>query len=207
MPRRNTRSREHLGPHHVYNRASRGRAVFRDDEDRDAFLGILASRLNRTKFASERHKRAAQLLSVAVSSYCLMTTHFHLIIWQQEDEALRRLMQSVLTTYVRAYNRKYNQHGPLFNGPYRSLPVTNDQQLRWTTAYVHANKDGDLGYRYSSHRAFLSECDRPSWLDTDGALRAFGSLDRYEVFMADRALRAELNFRFFGGGSPVGSIT
>lgn len=173
--------------------------MFREDADRDVFVEILRSRLARGKLRSRRFREAAAAVDVEVSSYCLMTTHFHLIVWQFANEALRRLMQSVLHTYVLAYNRKYNLKGPMFKGPFRCNPITNNKQLRYTTAYVHANHPEGPSYRYSSHRAFIDDHERPGWLTTARALAAF---DDYPDYMRDHATRAALNDRFF---SAVGS--
>ncbi|MGH2959131.1 MAG: transposase [Solirubrobacterales bacterium] len=197
MPRRNVSDRVQTGPHHVYNRARCGRAVFRDDADRELFIELLESRLGRAKFRSRRFRHAAAVLDAEVCAMCLMTTHFHLIIWQHESEALRRLMQSVMIAYVRSYNRKYGTSGALFAGPFRARQLIGRKDLRWTTAYVHANHPEGPNYRFSTHRAYLDDLDRPGWLNTTLALDAFGGRTAYATFMRDHATRAELNARFF----------
>lgn len=197
MPAKNTRRRDWIGPNHTYNRAAPGRVLFRDDRDRDEFLEILVSRISRSKFRSKEYRRCAEILGTEVSSYCLMTTHFHLIVWQHEREALRRLMMSVLSTYVRYYNARYGTSGPLFSGPFKTKPITNAKQYRWTTAYVHANHPSGPEYRYSSHRAFVDDGRRPGWLAAERALAEFGGTHDYLRYMADHAVRAKLNRAFF----------
>lgn len=197
MPRRNIRDRDQRGPHHSYNRGRGGRAVFREDADRECFIELLASRVSRSKFRSARYRHAASVLGVEVCAMCLMTTHFHLIIWQHESEAMRRLMQSVMIAYVRIYNRKYGTSGPLFAGPFRARPLVGRKDLRWATAYVHANHPSGPNYRYSTHNAYLDDHNRPGWLSTDRVLEAFGGREAYATFMRDHATRAELNARFF----------
>jgi hypothetical protein len=128
---------------------------------------------------------------------CLMTTHFHLIVWQHEDEAMRRLMQSVLTAYVMRYNRKYRTAGPLFAGPFRSRPLIGDKQLRWATAYVHANHPSGPEYKYSTHTAYLDDHQRPGWLSINPTIAAFGDVNQYAAYMDAHATRAALNDRFF----------
>lgn len=187
MPRRNVSDRSRLGPHHVYNRARAGRAAFRDDADRKAFLDLFADRIG----------RSGSIAGVQVCAFCLMTTHFHLIVWQHEPEALRRLMQSVTTAYVRIYNRKYGTSGALFAGPFRSRHLEDHKQLRWATAYVHANHPSGPGYRYSTHNAYVDEHQRPGWLAVEIVLAAFGDSNSYAEYMQSHATRAELNDRFF----------
>ncbi|MBJ7353292.1 MAG: hypothetical protein JHC98_00570 [Thermoleophilaceae bacterium] len=187
MPRRNVSDRTRRGPHHVYNRARDGRAAFRDDADRDAFLGLLAARLG----------RGGSIAGVQVSAVCLMTTHFHLIVWQSESGALTRLMNSLTIAYVRYYNRKYGTSGPLFAGPFRSRHLRSQKDLRWTTAYVHANHPTGPTYRYSTHNAYVDEHLRPGWLAAERGLSAFTDMNDYESYMRAHAIRAELNARFF----------
>lgn len=128
---------------------------------------------------------------------CLMTTHFHLIVWQHQPDALRRLMQSVLTGYGRYYNRKYGTGGALYDGPFRSRHLESDKQIRWAIGYVHANHPSGLGYRYSTHNAYLDDHKRPGWLNADLALASFGDVNSYRAYMQDRAVRVELNELFF----------
>jgi REP element-mobilizing transposase RayT len=197
VPRKNTRDRAWRGPSHVYNRGRRGRAIFREDSDRDTFIAILSSRLSKAKFRSRDHRRASVILGAEVSAMCLMTTHFHLIVWQHQDEAMRRLMQSVLTGYGRYYNGKYGTQGPLFAGPFRSRRLVGKKDLLWTTAYVHANHPSGPTYRYSTHNAYLDDHERPGWLTTRRSLAAFGDAERYASYMDAHATRAALNERFF----------
>lgn len=198
MPRKNLSGRDLLGPHHVYNRTKEGRVAFRSNADCDTFIAILESRLSRSKFRPKEYRKAATILEADVSSLCLVVNHFHMIVWQHAPDAMSRLIQSVLIAYTRHYNRKYNQQGPLFDGPFRSRPITDNKDLRWTTAYVHANHPSGLDYRYSTHRSFIDDHQRPPWIDTDKTLQVFGGRDGYKAFMRDRATRAELNRRFFG---------
>ncbi len=193
----NTQDRRQIGPFHIYNRAKNGRSVFRCDEDRDVFLDLLESRVSRAKFRPGRYRRAARIIEAEVSSICLMTTHFHLIVWQDAREALRRLMQSLLSAYVSHYNRKYHQKGPLFPGPFRSKPITDEKQLKWTTAYVHDNHPDGPGYCYSSHGAYLDDHRCPQWLAAHRTLEVFGGVADYIDYMERRARRAALNQAFF----------
>ena len=52
-------------PHHVLQRGNNGQAIFVDDQDRSAFLRILAEEASREQ--------------VAVHAYVLLDDHFHLL--------------------------------------------------------------------------------------------------------------------------------
>lgn len=198
MPRKNTESRDELLPFHVYNRARGGRRTFVDDADRDHFLDLIACRLSRsTANSGRRHRFSKQIEGVELLAYCLMTTHFHLIIWQRKSESLRRFMQSLISSYVRYYNRRHGTTGPLFAGPFRSRPITNRKDFRWAIAYVHDNHVTGPDYRYSSHRAFINNDLRPAWLNTAAPLRQFDGIHEYVDFLSKREERAALNDFFF----------
>ena len=64
--------------YHVMNRARRGQDLFLDKADRDTFLSLL--------------KEIATMFNLKVSAYCLMQTHYHLLV-QTPDANLARCMQ------------------------------------------------------------------------------------------------------------------
>lgn len=113
------------------------------------------------------------------------------------DEGLRRLMQSVMTSYVMYYNRRHNTSGPLFRGPYRANPIEDEQQLKWTIAYVHSNHPSGPEYKYSTHNAYVNPDETPGWLQVAKPLNYFGGVDEYRTFMRMRAHRQDLNDFFF----------
>lgn len=198
MPRKNTENREQVLPYHVYNRARKGRRMFVDDADRDHFLDLIACRLSRsTARASRRHRFSNRIEGVELFAYCLMTTHFHLVIWQREPEALRRFMQSLISAYVRYYNKRHGTTGPMFAERFRSRPLTNPKDLRWAIAYVHDNHPSGLDYRYSTHRAYVDSDLCPGWLNTRTPLKHFEGISGYRVYLSKRTERATLNDLLF----------
>jgi len=44
-------------------------------------------------------------------AYCLLSNHFHLVVWPREDGDLSRGMQWLLTANVRRYHRHYKTSG------------------------------------------------------------------------------------------------
>lgn len=198
MPSRNTRNRSSLLPHHIYNRARLGRNAFVDNHDRDTFRDLLACRLSRsTVKVDRRYRNTKPVEGVQLFAMCLMTTHFHLVIWQKQNDSLRCLMQGLISSYTRYFNRRHDTAGPLFDGEYRARPLSNPKDLCWAIAYVHDNHPSGLEYRYSTHGAYLRPDDCPGWLNTKTPLKYFGGVDGYRSFLANRDRRAELNHAFF----------
>lgn len=198
MPAKNSRDRSDRFPHHVYNRARDGRRMFMDDADRDKFRDLIASKLTRNPArASREYRKLARVEGLDLYAICLMTTHYHLIVWQKHKEILRRFMQSLISVYVRYFNRRHGTIGDMFEGPYRARPITTKKKLKYAIAYVHANHDDGPAYKYSSYGAYLDPDKRPGWLNTQTPLSYFGGADKYEAFMNDHATRAALNNYFF----------
>lgn len=188
MPRKYSRTegpnRREFG-RHIYNRGTAGTAIFRSDADREHFRDLLS------KYLAPAGKG-----EVSLTAFCLLTTHFHLILRELVEGGTARLMHKLVAAYAIYFRNKYGGAGPLFDGPYRRKPITNPKQLRWTIGYVNANHPTGLDWKYSSHRFYVHGA--PSWLDASGGLSAFGGHDGYERFMTKRAVRKQFDDEFFG---------
>ncbi len=110
--------------HHVMNRGIAKRTVFEDARDVRFFLSRLA--------------RAVRAGWIEVHSYCVMTTHFHLLVRSLDGE-LSRAMCRVLDDYVRWFNRSRMRDGPLFRGRFRSRPVESYEYRCRLVHYIDAN--------------------------------------------------------------------
>lgn len=188
MPRKNSRSRSPAGVEfgrHLYNRGTAGTAIFRTDADREYFRNLLS-----------RYVGASGAGEINLVAFCLLTTHFHLIVKELVPGGTARFMHRLMASYVIYYRQTYGGHGPLFDGPYRRKPITNPKQLRWTIGYVNANHPSGPSWKYSSHRYFV-DGHAPSWLDVTGGLSPFGGVDGYTEFMSKRAVRKQFDDEFF----------
>ena len=98
--------------------------LFRDDKDRERFLGRLAERV-------EQH-------GVRLYLFVLMTNHFHLVIETPEANC-SKFMQSLCTAYTVYYNLRHGRHGHLLDGRYKAKVVEGDEYLLALSRYVHLN--------------------------------------------------------------------
>lgn len=194
MPRRNSRDRIQLGAFHVYNRGIDGLAIFRDDFDREYFADLTVRHLSAARGRDSNGRELEGLRDhVTMQARNLMTTHFHLILWQKIPGGIARLMNQVLRVYVRYFNRRHGRRGPLFAGPYRAVHLPSTQRFKWTLAYVHDNHSSGPDYRHSTHRYYLEPDDAPGWLDLDPALKVFGGRDAYLAYLGCREQRNALD--------------
>jgi putative transposase len=76
-----------------------------------------------------------------ILAFCLMTNHWHLLLWPQNDGELAAFMQRLTTTHVR--RRHLHRHsvgrGHLYQGIYKSFPVQEDDHFYTVCRYVERN--------------------------------------------------------------------
>jgi putative transposase len=131
---------------HVLNRGHARETLFHDDEDRQAFLALLARYGDRSGWR--------------LYHYCLMSNHFHLLVQLPDPRGISRLMAGLLVAYWHHYRRRYGLVGHLFQGRFRSPAVEADGYLLSCGRYVERNPlEAELAsppweYRWSSCRAY-----------------------------------------------------
>ena len=145
---------EAFGIYHVYNRGVRKDTLFHSNSDYSRFLLLIfmlqytepvqnISRLNKVfsknldiKILDQKDKgeRLIELLA-----FCIMPNHFHILGNQLIEDGLAKYMQKVLTAYTMYYNKKYKKTGHAFQGKYKKVFVEDDEQLVYTSIYIHKN--------------------------------------------------------------------
>lgn len=167
--------------YHVYNRASGERLLFRDDLDRTYFLQLLQKHL----LENEAPAEIVRVYDIEIVAYCLMGTHFHLLLYQEADpEAITGYMRSVSTAYSMYYNRKYRSKGHVFQSSYRASRITNEAYLAHISRYIHLNPRSYLRYKWSSYQEYVGRSQR----DIIHPERVIDDPDAYAQFVANYAL-------------------
>lgn len=98
---------------------------------------------------------------VDILAYCIMPTHVHFILKQLKDKGISRFMNSVLKSYSRYFNIKYNRLGPLCDGRFKNIIIDKDDYLLHLTRYIHLNPvSGSLvskpqEWGYSSYKEYI----------------------------------------------------
>ncbi len=186
------------GIYHIYNRGVEKRIIFLDDQDRAVFLSYLKTYLlpkdekalhgvlansNSSYKEKDLALKALKLNNFADSmtllSYCLMPNHFHFLVKQTDADTIDRFMNSFGVRYSMYFNRKYRRVGPLFQGIYKAVLVTTDEQLLHLSRYIHRNpialasQDTLLrGYSYSSYPQYLG-LNHAAWVHPEDILAYF----------------------------------
>ena len=87
--------------YHITSRGDRREAIYKDDEDRSAFLKTLGE--------------VTETFNWICHAYCLMTNHYHLVI-ETPDGNLSKGMRQLNGVYTQASNRRHQRTGHLFQG-------------------------------------------------------------------------------------------
>ena len=112
---------------HVVNRGNDKQSIFTQDADRERFLHLLDE--------SRAHA------DVTIVAYCLMSTHFHLVLRPNTDDALSEYMQRVEGCYA-CYFRKTTGTvgwGHLFKDRFWSDGIADYLKLLTVISYVEGN--------------------------------------------------------------------
>ncbi len=76
---------------------------------------------------------------VSLIAYCIMPTHLHLILKQLAENGITIFMRKILDSYSRYFNIRHNRKGPLWISRFKSVLVSDDEQLLHLTRYLHLN--------------------------------------------------------------------
>jgi REP element-mobilizing transposase RayT len=153
--------------HHIICRGIERRKIFRDDADRQEFIGRLGRVLKETQ------------------SFCygwaLIPNHFHLLL-RTGSTPIKTVMQRLLSGYAGAFNRRHRRSGQLFHNRYKSILCQQERYLLELVRYIHLNPlrarlvenlDQLDSYPYSGHSTLMGHCPN-DWQEPDRVLSLFG---------------------------------
>lgn len=168
-------------PHHIIQRGHNRQPVFLNDEDYLYYL--------------ENIKEWKINLGCKVYAYCLMTNHIHLIVDPSDNiESLALLMKRISGRQTRYVNKLTNRRGTLWEGRYKSSPISTDEYLLACCRYVELNPvraktvSTPEEHRWSSYRHKVG-IEKVDWLDLDPCYQGLGKSPKeretkYEGWMA-----------------------
>ena len=113
--------------YHVLNRGVGRQDLFEDAGDFAAFVRVLAQVIEQEP--------------IRVCGFCLMSNHWHLVLWPRREGQLARFMQRLTITHVRRWveDRGRVGWGSVYQGRYKSFVVQEDSHLLTVLRYVERN--------------------------------------------------------------------
>ncbi len=131
------------------------RDIFKDDKDRELFLGRLAIVLDETQ--------------TQCYAWALIPNHFHLLL-RTGPTPLSKVMCRLMTGYAVTFNRRHKRSGHLFQNRYKSVVCEEDSYLLELIRYLNLNplraglvkdlKELDK-YPWTGHSAILGKRKSP----------------------------------------------
>ena len=173
MPRA-ARKQSSTGYYHVTNRGVGRMPVFFDAKDHEVFLECLL--------------RAREVCDFKVLAYCIMTTHFHLVI-KCDGPVPTSLFQSICARFASYYRKRHGWCGQIFQGRFHSEPIEEESHLLCAVRYVWRNPVSahmcghPTAYPWSSYLALGKHDD----IIDDYLLLEFMSPEEWRRFAAETA--------------------
>jgi putative transposase len=113
--------------YHVLNRAAGRGWLFDDDGDFLAMERVI--------------ERTFEQIPIRIVSYCLMSNHWHLVLWPEKDRQLSEFMRLLTTTHAQRWHAHHHSAGtgPVYQGRFKSFPIQQDEHFLTVCRYVERN--------------------------------------------------------------------
>jgi len=141
--------------------------LFRDDVDRLEFLRRLAGATSKTRWTC--------------LAYCLMRSHYHLIV-RVDHGLLPVAMHALNLPYAKHYNRRHGLRGHVLFGRYGARRISDELDLLDTFSYLAQNPveaglcSEAAEYPWSSYAGTVGVCEPASFVDPSCILSCLGQL-------------------------------
>lgn len=216
MPAKNAR-KQYLenGYYHLYNRGVEKRTIFLDQQDYSVFLSYLKEYLipknektlqeilSSSDTSSKEKDKALKLLhlnnfsnEITLLAYCLMPNHFHFFIKQKSPNSIDKFMNSLCTRYTMYFNKKYKRVGSLYQGVYKAVLVSSEEQFLHLSRYIHKQALASQGEALrswagqpSSYNEYLG-LRKTQWVHPEEILSYFSNSNptlSYQAFVKENA--------------------
>jgi putative transposase len=113
--------------YHAMNRANGRLGIFKKPLDFIAFENILAAGIEQ--------------FSMRVCGYCIMSNHWHMLLWPPEDDTLSKFMHWVTVTHARRWHMAHGTTGigHIYQNRFKSFPIQSNWRYLEALRYIEAN--------------------------------------------------------------------
>jgi putative transposase len=132
--------------YHIFSKSIAGFKIFNNEEDYSRYILSMRYYMRERTGVSfcnalkepEVKKGGVDIL-VQIIAYSTMPTHIHFALKQLKDKGITTFMRRFLDSYTRYFNIKHNRKGPLWEGKFKNVLVSSDEQLLHLSRYIHLN--------------------------------------------------------------------
>ncbi len=176
---------------HVYNRGNRKQPIVRDSKDKWHFLEMLyyfndeftlmnpfrevqelfRTGLNKSFFWPLTWPERKPL--VKIMAFSILENHFHLFLKEIQEGGITKFMRRLGTGMATYFNKKYQETGRLFQGPYKLRVVDEEIYFKYLSVYIQvknifemypegftqAIEDFDKAYEWAAQYPYCSLAD------------------------------------------------
>ena len=132
--------------YHIYNRGVDKRDIFSNEKDLNRFIESIIEFNQIDVIHSLTNLRKSQIAPEALSEplvaivvYCINPNHFHFVLKQLVDGGIAKFMQKLQAGYTSFFNQKESRTGVLFQGPFKSHHLHDDNYFNKIIGYVNNN--------------------------------------------------------------------
>ncbi len=147
-------------PYHIIHRGNNRQKIFFCGDDYRYFLSLI--------------KEAKEKYGCRLYAYVLMPNHIHLLLESpQSSENLAKYIKLLAQKYSQHINKAHKRTGTLWEGKFKSSPISTDNYLLACSRYIEMNpvranmvKD-PKDYVWSSYRYKIGQTEGAVLLDSD----------------------------------------
>lgn len=196
--------------YHVFNKTIESKTIFKDQSMCIRFLELLKyyrslkAKISFSKISKldgfQRDRIIVESLmekyfKVEILAFCLMPTHFHLILKQKIDKGIEQFCSDLINAFTRYFNIRSERKGPIFLTKFKTEIITSDEQLKHVSRYIHLNPyssglvsfNGISTYPWSSYMEYLKG-QKNNICNTEFILKLFNeNRQSYRKFVEDNA--------------------
>jgi len=176
-------------PYHIIHRGNNKQTIFFSDDDCLSLLGII--------------REAKGKYRCKVYAYCMMSNHIHLLIEPLIREHLALFLKLIAQKYAQHVNYFYKRTGTLWEGRFKSSPVSMDNYLLACCRYIEMNPvraglvSSPEEYRWSSYRG-KTGIVKDELLDLDLWYESLGSAEEERQKRYSQWFRESISTREWG---------
>lgn len=134
--------------YHIFNRGVDKRKIFSDKYDLQRFFQSMKEfntvepigSIYESSFEKDKHQLGSPTSKlVGFVCYCLNLNHYHFILEQIHEKGIEKFMHRLGTGYTKYFNIKHKRSGSLFQGRFKSVHISSNEQLLYVSSYVNLN--------------------------------------------------------------------
>ena len=134
---------------------------------------------------------------VKTYAYCLMPNHFHLLVEIRSESDLSEIndakyditnfiskkISNLLNAYAKAFNKKYNRTGSLFQEHLKRIKIEDESYLKNLIVYINTNSSHHNianyeSYKHSSFKDLWS--NKKTFLKRNEVIDLFGDIENFK---------------------------